>query len=244
MSIRNTLVSFRIKVIIILLLNFALTSASFAEDAKEEKIRESYDIGKSGLNRITMLPYKIVSVVGDNSQYKLQSDKDGSSIYIMPIAKSNQIIELSIRSDIGEIKDLELKVVSGHGRTIKLEATKKLDLALEQKREIKQMISSMQKKERGGYRVRKLNRNIANNYNLKIMQKALYRYKDLRGAVLEVTPSRSSSKSMILPSDVNEEMFAKLFSGTVATHINKDSSNKALMVFVVTSIADKHRDKR
>lgn len=106
------------------------------------------------------------------------------------------------------------------------------------------MISSMQKKERGGYRVRKLNRNIANNYNLKIMQKALYRYKDLRGAVLEVTPIRSSSKSIILPSDVNEEMFAKLFSGTVATHINKDSSNKALMVFVVTSIADKHRDKR
>lgn len=244
MSIRNTLVSFRIKVIIILLLNFALTSASFAEDVKDGKIRESYVIGKSGLNRITMLPYKIVSVVGDNSQYKLQSEKDGSSIYIMPIVKPDQIIELSIRSDIGEIKDLELKVVSGHGRTIKLEATKKLDLALEHKREIKQMISSMQKKERGGYRVRKLNRNIANNYNLKIMQKALYRYKDLRGAVLEVTPSRSSSKSMILPSNVNEEMFAKLFSGTVATHINKDSSNKALIVFVVTSIADKNRDKR
>lgn len=241
MSIRNTLVSFRIKVIIILLLNIALMGSSYAKDTK---IRESYIIGKSGLNRITMLPHKIVSVTGDNSQYKLQSEKDGSSIYIMPIVKPDQIIELSIRSDIGEIKDLELKVVSGRGRTIKLEATKKLDLALEQKREIKQMISSMQKRERGGYRVRKLNRNIANNYNLKIMQKALYRYKDLRGAVLEVTPIRSSSKSIILPSDVNEEMFAKLFSGTVATHINKDSSNKALMVFVVTSIADKHRDKR
>jgi hypothetical protein len=102
----------------------------------------------------------------------------------------------------------------------------------------------MQKKKRGGYRVRKLNRNIANNYNLKIMQKALYQYKDLRGAVLEVTPSRSPNKSMILPSDVNEEMFAKLFNGTVATKINKASSNKALIVFVVTSVKDKHRNKR
>lgn len=235
---------FKTKVIIILFLNIALTGSPCAANIKEEQVRDSYDIGKSGLNRITMLPHKIVSVAGDNSQYKLQSDKDGSSIYIMPIAKANQTIELSIRSDVGEIRDLELKVVSGRGRTIKLNNTKKLDVALEQKGEIKKMINSMQKKERGGYRVRKLNRNIANNYNLKIMQKALYQYKDLRGAVLEVTPIRSSSKSTILPSDVNEEIFAKLFSGTVATNINKASSDKALIVFVVTSLAAKHRNKR
>lgn len=244
MNMKGIPIGFKTKAIIILLLNIALTGASYAEDAKDGKVRESYDIGKSGLNRITMLPHKIVSVAGDNSQYKLQSDKDGSSIYIMPIVKANQTIELSVRSDVGEIKDLVLKVVPGRGQTIKLNNTKKLDLAWEQKREIKKMISSMQKKERGGYRVRKLNRNIANNYNLKIMQKALYRYKDLRGAVLEVTPIRSSSKSMILPSDVNEEMIAKLFNGTVATNINKTSSDKTLIVFVVTSVADKHRNKR
>ena len=244
MSKRDISIGFKTKAIIILLLNIALTGSSYAEDAKDGKVRESYVIGKSGLNRITMLPHKIVSVAGDNSQYKLQSDKDGSSIYIMPIAKANQTIELSVRSDVGEIKDLVLKVVPGRGQTIKLNNTKKLDLAWEQKREIKKMISSMQKKERGGYRVRKLNRNIANNYNLKIMQKALYRYKNLRGAVLEVTPRRTSSKSMILPSDVNEEMFAKLFSGIVATSINKGSSDKEILVFVVTSIEDKHRDKR
>lgn len=61
---------------------------------------------------------------------------------------------------------------------------------------------------------------------------------------MEVTPSRLSGKSIILPSDINEEMFAKLFSGTIATHINKGSSNKAVLVFVITSIEDKHRDKR
>lgn len=243
MNIQNISVSFRAKAIVILLLNSIFSGSSYANSLEASKVRESYIIGKSGLNRITMLPHKIVSVAGDNSQYKLQSDKDGSSIYIMPIAKPNQKIELSVRSDVGQIKDLQLKVVSGHGRTIKLNNPKKLDNLQEQKAEIKRMISSMQKKEKGDYRVRKLNRNIANNYKLKITQKASYQYKDLRGAVLEVKPTRLYGKSIIFPSDLNEEMFAKLFSKPLATSIKNDSSDKAVLVFIVTSLKDRHGEK-
>lgn len=236
MSMRNITAGFRAKSIIILLLNIAI-SGSYAESLKEEKVRESYVIGKSGLNRITMLPHKIVSVAGDNSQYKLQSDKDGSSIYIMPIAKVNQKIELSVRSDVGEIRDLELEAVAGPGRTVKLCSRERVDCGCMQRQDIKKMISSMQKKEKGDYRVRKLNRNIANNYNLKIIQKASYRYRDLRGGVLEVRAIRPRGRSLVSVSDLNAGMFADLFEGVVATSIGKEVASGAVSVFVVTSAA-------
>ena len=203
--------------------------------------RESYQIGKSGLNRITMLPHKIVSVAGDSSEYKLQSDADGSSIFVMPLADIGKDIELSLRSDIGEIRDLNLKVVSGRGRTIKLHNASKLDLAALEKQEVQNMISAMQKKVRGGYRVRKHKRLIKNEHNLNIIQKASYSYKDLSGAVLLVRPLKSSRKKDLKASDVNHLMFNNLFKGTLAVSIEDNVSDKGVMVFVVTKNNNKSR---
>ncbi len=56
---------------------------------------------------------------------------------------------------------------------------------------------------------------------------------------------KSVLKDNVYPiiSDLNEEMFAKLFSKPLATSIKKDSSDKAVLVFVVTSLKDRHGEK-
>ena len=198
--------------------------------------KEKFEIGKAGLNRITMMPYKIIQAVGDESQYKLKYDKDGGSVYVMPMVHIGKVIELSMRSDIGEIRDLELSVVSGRGKTIKLENIKKLDLIEEQKKEIKEMISSMVRKNKGKYQIRKLDRNIVNNYGFKIKQRVAYQYKDLSGAVLEVSriSNKSSRRLLISSDDIDEKMFSKLFENVIGISIDKAKLQKTISVFVVT----------
>lgn len=238
---RLKLVSQKIVVIFMLLLSSASAAEQVAKIATAEKgnselRRERYVIGKSGLNRISMLPHKIIQVVGDNSQYHLKSDRDGSSIYIMPLAEVGQKIELSIRADIGQVRDLELEVASGRGRTIKLQTVKRLDLLAETKGEIKKMLTAMRLREKGKYQVNRLNRNIANDYGLKIKQVASYRYQDLTGAVLEISrmPGKATRQQLLTAAELLAMPFAELFSGVVAVSIdsNRDAT-KTARVFVI-----------
>jgi hypothetical protein len=79
--------------ILLLLVLSGLTDIALAANFKlnsEDRIKTQ--ISKSGLNRITMLPYRITQVTGDESKYKLKFDEDGGNIYIMPIGQTGGTI--------------------------------------------------------------------------------------------------------------------------------------------------------
>ncbi|MGV2433275.1 MAG UNVERIFIED_CONTAM: type-F conjugative transfer system secretin TraK [Rickettsiaceae bacterium] len=96
---------------------------AFGETIKaNENERISYKISKSGLNRISNPPYQIVQVTGDEGSYKLKYDEDGQNIYIMPLKKIGEKIEISIKNNRGSVQDLELEVTNIPGQTLNIDS--------------------------------------------------------------------------------------------------------------------------
>jgi len=202
---------------ILLFVTFVLLSemAMAANFKLNSQSRIKTQISKSGLNRITMLPHRIIQVTGDESKYKLKFDEDGSNIYIMPTGKIGETIELSIKSTTNLVQDMLLEVAGINGRSIYLQQ----DNGTEESgklinTEIKSMLRSMRSGEKGKYYVQASNRAISNKLGLDIRQVQTYRWGNMIGAVIEI-----KNKS-IIPVKISEQDIATLYQKVRAVSID------------------------
>lgn len=153
--------------------------------------RISAPISKAGVNRITMLPHRILQVTGDKSKYKIESDEDGGNVYIMPLVNVDEEIEISIKASGDLVQDMLLQVKNIKGQSIKLhqdnDAEYSSGFSMD---EAKLMLKNMRDQEIGKYYVLDENRPIKTNAKAKtkldLKQIKTYRWDNLTGAVLEL----------------------------------------------------------
>lgn len=62
-----------------ILLQAFIVEAELYKFSPEKKL--SFEISKSGLNRISNPPYKITQLTGDDSKFRIKYDEDGSNIF-------------------------------------------------------------------------------------------------------------------------------------------------------------------
>ena len=202
--------------ILLLLVLSGLTDIALAANFKlnsEDRIKTQ--ISKSGLNRITMLPYRITQVTGDESKYKLKFDEDGGNIYIMPIGQIGGTIELSIKSTTNLVQDMLLEIANIPGRSIYLQHGKNPDQTGKLVDiEIKLMLKSMISGDKGKYYVLDGNRSVANKLALDIKQVKTYRWGSIVGAVIDI---ENKSKS---PVNISEHDIASLYQKVRAASID------------------------
>lgn len=224
-----------IKQIILLLALSGHSTVAVASNFKlNSEARIKTQISKSGLNRISMLPHRITQVTGDESKYKLKFDDDGSNIYIMPIGKVGETIELSIKSTTHLVQDMLLEVANIAGRSINLQQGK--DSKLPEKlidAEIKQMLKAMMHQEKGKYYVQAGgNRTIANKLTLDIKQVQTYKWDNITGVVIDI---KNQSKS---PVNISEHDIATLYQQVKAVSIDGIHSSVAakskIKAYVIT----------
>ena len=203
--------------------NFKLNSAS----------RIKAQISKSGLNRISMLPHRITQVTGDESKYKLKYDEDGSNIYIMPVGKIGETIELSIKSTGNLVQDMSLEVANIAGRTIILEQDQSAEYVTEIiMNEAKLMLKSMMDGRKGKYYILDNEQIIPNKLGLNIKQVKIYRWSNISGAIIEI---ENNSKS---PITISEDKIAYLYRSVLMTAIegmdSTISSKSKVRAYIVT----------
>lgn len=149
--------------------------------------RISTQISKAGLNRITMLPHRIVQITGDESKYKLKYDEDGGNIYIMPLCNIDEEIEISIKGSGDLIQDMLLQVKDIQGQSINLyqdhERQYSSSFSMD---EAKLMLKNMRDQEIGKYYVLDENRSIKNKTKFGLKQIKTYRWGGITGVVLEL----------------------------------------------------------
>ena len=199
-------------------------------------------ISKSGLNRITMLPHRIIQVTGDESKYKLKFDEDGSNIYIMPTGKVGETIELSIKSSANLVQDMLLEVAGIAGRSISLQHDNSTDEGGKLINfEIKSMLRSMMSREKGKYYMQASNRAIANKLGLEIRQVQTYRLGNMTGAVINI---ENKSK---LPVNISEQDIASLYQKVRAVSIGGIypfiAAKSKMRAYVITLDKDKDGER-
>lgn len=222
-----------IRIIAMILAMTGMLETSFAIHLiRNEEQRLKADISKSGLNRITMKPCRILQVTGDDTKYRLIHDDDGKNIYLMPKVSVGELIELSLRNDLGEVQDLELKVSNVKGQSIVIQSQRK-NQDKEIKQEVFAMMKAMMRGHEGKYFVEKKQRNIDNKYGVVIRQVKSYRYGDLSGGVFELSGNRTKDSGYI-----SRQEFIELFEGSRALALrgkfdDKVRQNKQL-VYLIT----------
>lgn len=204
-KIHSALVSFSGVAAMLLSLFFTLfvglSSKIFAANFTiNTESRISALISKAGVNRITMLPHRILQVTGDKSKYKIESDEDGGNVYIMPLVNVDEEIEISIKASGDLVQDMLLQVKNIKGQSIKLhqdnDAEYSSGFSMD---EAKLMMKNMRDQEIGKYYVLDENRPIKINTNTKtntktktklakldLKQIKTYRWGNITGAVLEL----------------------------------------------------------
>ncbi|PCI01061.1 MAG: hypothetical protein COB76_02160 [Alphaproteobacteria bacterium] len=212
-----------------------ITAASAATYAfKADKILQ-VQISKSGLNRISNPPYKIVQVTGDDSTFRLKHDEDGTNIFLMPLAKIDEKIELSIKNNVGDVQDLELHVANIKGRSIIIDGTNTLILEHREQKEISHMLRAMKDNVVDKYYVQNSKQMLANIGELTVNHTKIYKYKNLTGGVFEV--KNPTKKEVIL--DISE--FAKRFDNPQTSYPKTSvlSSKQIITVFVIQKLVEK-----
>ena len=144
-------------------------------------------ISQGGLNRLSNWPYQIIQVTGDQSAYRLEYDEDGSNIFLMPLKKVGEKIELSIRNNAGLTQDLELEVAPIKGQSIQIESRPRPSdgQSNEELNDVQQILSAMLGARADKFYVQDLHQ-VGHLDNLEIIQTKLYRWQHLRGGVLIV----------------------------------------------------------
>jgi hypothetical protein len=165
----------------------------------------SLKISKSGLNRISNPPYKITQLTGDESKFRIKYDEDGSNIYFMPLVKVGDVIEVSIKNNIGHIQDLEFTIDNIKGKSIVIDGKANLNMDKMQKSNVAQMLRAMKDNVDSKFYVQKANQNLGSINNLQVKQTKIYRYKELAGGVFEL---KNNTKREIA---LNNREFAKRF---------------------------------
>lgn len=185
------------------------------------------NISPTGLNRISMNPYEIKQVTGDESKYRLKHDPDGKNIYLMPTT-SDEIIEVSIKSSIGNVQDLELVVTKNiKGQTINItNHYYDQDRSKESELELKSMLYHMSQGAYGKYYVREVEKVIPNDFGLHIKQTKFYKFNNFEGAELVVSnKSQSSGRGSSNTRLINLKEIGSLFKGRTIAMI-KGGNNK------------------
>ena len=224
------------------LLMMIFTHHSFASSLiATPQNRIELKISKVGINRISLFPYSISQVTGDESLYRLRSDNDGQNIYIMPLGKIGSKIELSLKSNIGYVQDLVLEVaaIPGTSTEIDMRNIKKAGEGLSSDidlsnidREAKLMMKAMTGRIQGKYYVRAADRLISNNLGIKIKQIQTYHFKQLTGVILEIT----NTAKFAAPLEINS--LSRLFEHSLAVSIENNISDvlprSSIKAFVIT----------
>jgi len=81
-------------------------------------IRIKSYIGLKSQNRINFGNYGIREIIGDDRLYKIIHDTHGQNIFIIPIAKAGEVIDITIVGNNNNVQDLSLKILDDFGRTI------------------------------------------------------------------------------------------------------------------------------
>jgi hypothetical protein len=205
---------------------FAIEAALYKYQP-EEKL--NLEISKSGLNRISNPPYKIIQLTGDESKFRIKYDEDGSNIYFMPLVKIGDIIEVSIKNNVGHIQDLELKVANIKGRSIVIDGKSGLNLDKAQKTNVAQMLRAMKDNVESKFYVQDTNKKLGSINNLQVKQTKIYRYKGLAGGVFEI---KNNTKQVVV---LNHIDFAKRFDRVKSFYpqVSKVSPKQTVTLLVV-----------
>lgn len=173
----------------ILLVACSVAPLAFGQSLRaRENAKVTAKISKAGLNRISSPPYQILQVTGDESAFRLKSDPDGANIYIMPLKKTGEKIEISIKNSAGTTHDMELEVAPIPGQSICVTSNKAKDPNDKtDKANIVQMLKCMQDDKNDKFYVQDTRKSLDAIGDLTLTQTKLYRWKDLSGGVFLVT---------------------------------------------------------
>ena len=210
-----------------------ITRAEIYQPRPEEKLRVK--ISKSGLNRISNPPYKIVQVTGDDSRFKLKYDEDGSNIYFMPLSKIDENIEISIKNNAGFVQDLELLVSNIKGRSIIIDGKTTKLLELTEKNDIAEMLRAMKDNINGKFYVQSTNQILQAIGDITVKQIKTYKYKNLVGGVFEMS---NPTKNLV---KLDISIFAKGFNNVKSSYPNVAEiyPKQKITVLVVQKLAEK-----
>jgi hypothetical protein len=142
-------------------------------------------LSKTGLNRISNLPYKIHQIIGDESQFRVKHDEDGSNIYIMPLIGVEQAFDISIINDAGLVQDIRCMVVEGDGRIIQIVNKDNRKERNARKALIRRMFHAMKNDKEDIFYVRDA-QIVFGGQAVKISQTKTYKYENIRGGVFEL----------------------------------------------------------
>lgn len=192
-------------------------------------------ISKTGLNRLSNPPYKIMQVTGDESKYRLKHDEDGLSIYIMPLRDIGEDIEISIRNNAGFVQDLLLKVSKGKGEVIIIDGKQAKTSEQLKTPIVSQMFRAMKDDVPDIFYVQSGSLWLADNQGLKTKQIKTYQYKNLRGGIFEL---QNTTKEVV---NFSGKIFTRDFEKVIGVYPDKATimPREKVKVMMVQEIKDK-----
>lgn len=220
---QNKILKITILIGLLLLQNTALAKTIKAQ--ADAKINAK--ISNSGLNRISNPPYQIIQVTGDDNKYRLKSDNDGANIYLIPMVKTGEYIELILKNNIGQSHHLNLEVAHIKGQSLSIDS--KSSNPSTATGELAQMLASMKENIAGKYYVKRLTKEFIPFEKLQVAQTHLYKWKDIVGGVFEISNKTKAS----LP--LNIELLQKRFINVVAYWAEQSylNPNEKTRIFII-----------
>lgn len=229
---QNKIISF----FLILTLPLICTNVVKADNYKwDENKKLKVEISKSGLNRISNPPYKIVQVAGDDSKFRLKYDEDGANIYFMPIVKVGESCEINIRNNAGLVQDLELIVTNDKGKSIIIDAIDIAKINNLQLSNVSLMLGAMRDDVEDKFYVQNKRQKPDNVGSLKVYQTKIYKYRELAGGVFEIKNQSKKDIAFDLPE------FASRFNNVKASYASMQTIPKrtTATVLIVQKLEDK-----
>lgn len=210
-----------------------LANAEIYQFKEGEKLK--IKISKTGLNRISNPPYKIVQVTGDDSKFRLKYDDDGTNIYFMPMIPMGETCEISIKNNAGFVQDVELIVSNIKGRSIIIDSKTTSKLENLQLSNVSQMLRAMRDDLEGKFYVQIRRQKLDNLDSLKVTQEKIYKYKNLVGGVFEIKNPTNKEAAL------NLAKFANRFDNVKASYSNISSipPRKVATILIVQKMEDK-----
>ena len=233
----------------LLIITFTCFSYAYAntEFTFNPKNRIETVIGANELNRIFISGGEIIEVIGDENKYALYWSGDWRNLFIKPKAEVGETIELSLIMPHGGAQDMRFTVGDTSAQTIFINLGSEIKSSLpgkgftilanpQLKSEITSMMRAMIEGEKGKYYVTGIKRTLKQNKQQLVTQNAVYRYRNLSGAVLSVKNLTAK------PLELLETDFSNLFKNTVAINLGSYSGQKlnvikpraTMQVFIIT----------
>lgn len=231
--------------IIILLSVFAVTASANTEFRFTPRAKIEAQISSDELNRIEVNGGDIMEVIGDEGKYSLYWSSDWRNLFIKPKVPVGESFELSLIFFGGVAQDIRFTAGDTTAKTITIGISKNQHQNISHndfyplsdhhlKLELTSMLKAMFEGVKSKYYVTDTKRLLNRTDQLEITQIKAYRYKDLRGAVVEI---KNISKSTV---NALEEDFRGLFKGTLAINLKSLSvapKGKTLLFIVAKEVS-------